>query len=486
MKSFLPPEEFNRYGRSKKSHAKTLSRKGRAKTCKKLNVNGFDHLKVFLCDIFAPLRLCVRFCFLLLCVSTLSFVSCQKSAPSNKIRFVSLAWQEQAIQTNKAIVAEWNQNHPDMPVEYVQNNWSAIHDFLVTSFETGDVPDVFQYESTMIGDFGARGNLADLAPMISDDMEKDIVDGAWASVRGQHDEIFGVPFVLESLAVLYNKDLFDKAGITPPTTNQPWTWDDVRAAARKLTIDTNNDGVIDQYGVAIGLRSSANIILNLTLAFGGGYFHKENDRDIVRVGEPEKRLLATLMTMMYEDKTMSLAGVGQSGPSLLGGFYNGNYAIILGIGVWARQQVAENAPENFRWDVLPAIKAVTQQQGFNAQTLSIPRASQKQKEAMAFIEFFVNTENLTRLALADAMLPARTSCIVSPEFQTEENGWSTAITLLDHLTVGPWLNTPGFAEWKTRVANPIFQELFSNRLTIDEAAQRIEEESQRVLQRYQR
>jgi len=486
MKSSLVSKVFNRYGKSKKSHAKSQRRKDIAKKSpqkiKTIMVWPLEDL----CVPFATLRLCVRFCLFLLSVSAWSFVSCQKSAPSNKIRFVSLAWQEPAIQANKAIVAEWNQQHPDMPVEYVQNNWSAIHDFLVTSFETGDVPDVFQYESTMIGDFAARGNLADLTPLLSKELKEDIVEGAWASVRGPNGEISGVPFVLESLAILYNKYLFLKAGITPPTADHPWTWDDVRTAARKLTLDNNNDGVIDQYGAAIGLRNSANIILNLTLAFGGGYFQKENDRYVVRVGEPEKKLLATLMAMMYEDKTMSLAGIGQSGPSLLGGFYNGNYAIVLGIGVWARQQIRENAPENFRWGVLPAIKAVTQQQGFNAQTLSIPRASQKKKEAMAFIEFFTSTENLTKLAVADAMLPARKSCIKSAAFQSEENGWSVAITLYDHLTAGPWLNVPGFAEWKTRVANPVFQELFSNRLTIDEAAQRIEEESNRVMQRYQR
>lgn len=486
MKKLLTSKEFNRNRKSKKFHAKSLRPKEVAKKifpkAETTKAWSFEEL----CESFATLRLCARLCFWLFCASTVSFVvACQKPAPSNTLRFVSLAWQEPAIQASKAIVAEWNQKHPEMPVEYVQNNWSAIHDYLVTSFETGDVPDVFQYESTMISDFAARGNLADLAPLLSKEIKDDIVEGAWASVRGHNGGISGVPFVLESLTVLYNKDLFLKAGITPPAPDHPWTWGDVRAAARKLTIDTDKDGQIDQYGAAIGLRNSANIILNLTLGFGGGYFQKEKERHVVRVGEPEKKLLATLLAMMYEDKTMSPAGIGQSGPSLLGGFYNGNYAIVLGIGVWARQQILENAPKDFRWGVLPAIKGVTQQQGFNAQTLSIPRASKKQREAMAFIEFFVNTENLTRLAIADAMLPSRKSCIQSAAFQSEENGWNVAITLVDHLTIGPWLQAPGFAEWKTRIANPIFQELFSNRLTVDEAAQRMEEESNRVLQRYQ-
>ena len=54
------------------------------------------------------------------------------------------------------------------------------------------------------------------------------------------------------------------------------------------------------------------------------------------------------------------------------------------------------------------------------------------------------------------------------------------------LATGPWLGAPGYTEWKSRVANPILQELFANRLTVEEAAQRIEVESNIVLSRYQR
>jgi hypothetical protein len=44
---------------------------------------------------------------------------------------------------------------------------------------------------------------------------------------------------------------------------------------------------------------------------------------------------------------------------------------------------------------------------------------------------------------------------------------------------------PGYIEWKSRVANPIFQELFAHRLSLEAAALRIEKESNSVLARYQ-
>ncbi len=36
------------------------------------------------------------------------------------LRFVSLAWQEATIATNKSIVSEWNKAHSDLKVEYIQ------------------------------------------------------------------------------------------------------------------------------------------------------------------------------------------------------------------------------------------------------------------------------------------------------------------------------------------------------------------------------
>ena len=82
----------------------------------------------------------------------------QEGGPSGHgLRFVSLAWQEETLAENRAIVAEWNAAHPGKPVEYVQATWNSVHDYLITSFETGDVPDVFHYESSVIVDFAPGG-----------------------------------------------------------------------------------------------------------------------------------------------------------------------------------------------------------------------------------------------------------------------------------------------------------------------------------------
>lgn len=414
--------------------------------------------------------------------------SCKNSSPekaSPKLRFVSLAWQEQALQANYDLVAEWNAAYPDMPVEYVQGTWGSIHDYLITAFETGDIPDVFHYESSIIVDFAIREYLADLAPMISAEMKEDILEVAWASVTRSNHEITGVPFLMESLIVLYNREAFAAAGIAPPVFEQPWTWDDLRRAARQLTRDTNGDGITDQWGAAFGLRNSANIVMNLSISFGGSFFRKQDGKYRVQVGSAEKKLLQEIHDMLYEDQSAALASIGQSGAGMIPGFFSGKYAMLIGIGAWARQQLVENAPADFHWAVLPPLKAETQNTGISTQTLSIPKKSRHQAEAMRFIEFMLNTKNMTRLAQSDWMIPTRQSCLRLPQFQTANDGWDIVTRSAQYLTVGPWLGAPGYVEWKSRVANPVLQEFFAGRLSLAETSKRIERESNLVLSRYQ-
>ncbi|NQV16089.1 sugar ABC transporter substrate-binding protein [bacterium] len=402
------------------------------------------------------------------------------------LRFLSLAWQIEAVEVVQEITAQWNRLHPEQQVELIQGTWNAVHDFLITGFETGDIPDIFHYESAIIVDFALRDYLADLSPYISKEMRDDILDVNWASVTRSSGEVVGIPFLTASSIVLYNPVLFAEAGVLAPTMEKPWTWDDVHAAAKKLTIDRDGDGVTDQWGAGLGLRNCANILMNLSISFGGSFFYFDDQGNIeVRVAEPEKKLLGTLAKMLFVDKTMSPSGVGKSGTEMIPGFLAGNYAMVVSSGAWVRQQLVENAEEGFQWAVMPPIKAVTQAMGINTQTMSIPKSCTRKAVAMEFIQFLLSAENTTRLAISDWVLPTRKSSIADPRLQDVASGWNVVSKNTRFLSVGPWVGLPGYVEWKSRVANPILQEFFSGRINIEETAVRIEKESTSVLARYQ-
>lgn len=415
--------------------------------------------------------------------AALLFGSAAAQAPV-QLRFVSLAWQEQAIESVIAVVDAWNAQNPDIQVEYQQVDWGSIHDFLITSFETRSVPDVFHYESRAIIDFGGRGYLTELSGVLSEDMLSDVVPGAWESVTDADGNIWGVPFLWESLIVLYNADLFAESGVTPPTIDEPWSWDDMRSAAATLTQDTDGDGRPEVYGAAFGLRAPVNRILNLSVGFGGDFFYRDADGNWeVRVGEAEQQVLRIISEMMFEEGTAFPDSAGLSGPELFPGFFEGRYAMLPGIGVWARQQIVQNAPEGFNWGVLPPLVANTQEQGSATQTLSIPAASPHQEEAAAFIEFLLNTQNMATLAQGDWLFPTRASSFELPEFQTSEAGWDVATESARHLRLAAFQLVPNYTEVRNRVMTPVLQELFSGRITVEQAAAEIEREGTRTINR---
>ena len=77
------------------------------------------------------------------------------------------------------------------------------------------------------------------------------------------DKYYAVPKDIDTIALWYNKTLFDEAGLDYPTAD--WTWDDVTEAAKKLTKD---DG--SQYG--LGMRNDNNQAGYYNLIYdNGGY-----------------------------------------------------------------------------------------------------------------------------------------------------------------------------------------------------------------------
>ena len=401
-----------------------------------------------------------------------------------KLRFVSLAWQTQAIAAVKQAVAGCNAQNKGVQVEYQQVSWDSVQDYLTTSFEAKNVPDVFHYESTPVMEFAARGYLTDLSKMLPAEMKSDIAPGAWATVTADNGAIYGVPFLWESLITLYNKDLFKQANIRIPTTSRPWTWAEFQKASKTLTRDKNGDGVIDQYGSAFGLRSPTNRILNLSLGFDGDYFYKSGNKYVVKVGDKERALLKILLDMHYTDKSASPDGLTAQSPELFTGFFSGKYAMLPGIGVWARQTIAESGPKGFNWGVLPPIKGVSQAQGSATQTLSIPAASAHKKEAAQFISCFVNRVNDGKLAAGDWLFPTRQSSLRGSPFQNDANGWKVASESAKYLTMAPFQEVNGFTEVKNKVLTPVLQQLLANRISLDDAARQIEEQGNAILARY--
>ncbi|MEU8246733.1 sugar ABC transporter substrate-binding protein [Nonomuraea sp. NPDC048916] len=399
-----------------------------------------------------------------------------------KLDFLSLAWQKESVEANKQLVEEWNKANPNIQVTYVQGSWDNVNDQLVTSFEGGDPPDVIHDDSPALSGFAAKGYLLDLKDKVPAELKSDIPQPAWDTVTFDDGKggqgVYGVPFLQESQVIIANKKLLDAAKVRIPTSDDPWTWDEFADISKKLTKG-------DTHGVAWPMKSPVNKTLNLALNFGGTFFQTTGGKTTVKVGAEEKEVLQRIHDQLYKDKSADTSALGMGTADPLPGFFAGKYA-MLPVGVYLRQQVAEQAPDGFAWVTLPPLKGTTSEQGAVSQTLSVAAESKHPDEAVKFISFFLNGPNQAKLAKGDWLLPTSVKAASDPVITTEENGWDVATASGKNLVVAPFLKVNGFDEWKSKVATPVLQEFYANKITIDEAAKRLVDDGNKVLERYQR
>jgi multiple sugar transport system substrate-binding protein len=146
--------------------------------------------------------------------------------------------------------------HPDLVVQ--QQSAGAGHmayrERILTSIAAGHPPDVFLLDHTDVPAFADHGAVIDLAPYLARlGIDPTRYDSTVLGIFRRGSALYALPKGFTPIVLVYNKDLFDRAGLTYPTSD--WTWDEFRRVARVLTRDTDGDGRVDQWGTAFDARA---------------------------------------------------------------------------------------------------------------------------------------------------------------------------------------------------------------------------------------
>lgn len=125
--------------------------------------------------------------------------------------------------------------------------WDQYWTMLEAGATGGSLPDVFWMHSNEIARYAQYEMLLDLTDRIksSDKLEMDKFPQDIVNIYNwEETKQYAVPKDIDTIALWYNKTMFDEAGIPYPDEN--WTWETFAEAAKKLT---KADG--SQYGFAI-------------------------------------------------------------------------------------------------------------------------------------------------------------------------------------------------------------------------------------------
>ena len=141
---------------------------------------------------------------------------------------------------------EFMKKCPNVKVEFIGIPSNNLPEKLTTLAIGGNLPDMYMHFTSFTGKALQMRIFEDLIPLLG----QDYVDGFDPLFLGeaiQGGKLLWAPWVAIPMAVAYRKDLMEAAGIKTP----PKTWDEFLDVAKKLTVDTDKDGKVDQYGWAM-------------------------------------------------------------------------------------------------------------------------------------------------------------------------------------------------------------------------------------------
>jgi multiple sugar transport system substrate-binding protein len=199
-------------------------------------------------------------------------------------------------------VKAWNTQNPNVQIKplYV-NNDNALQK-LTVALQGGEPPDItYQYGSSLPQVAAAQGLVDLTAWSKSPEADwNDFIPGQRAAGTYQG-KVLGVPALIDNLAIVYNKSLFDAAGLKYPTAQ--WTWSDFRTAAKALT-----DPAKKQFGWSYPMDATEDTVWHyvpLLWQNGGSILTPDNKK--AAFNSPQGlTALETLTGMAVQDKSVFL------------------------------------------------------------------------------------------------------------------------------------------------------------------------------------
>jgi multiple sugar transport system substrate-binding protein len=368
------------------------------------------------------------------------------------------------------LAAEYHTAHPNVTIK-VSPGAPTTDDLLTklsAGFTAGNYPDISYAFGNWAGDLGASGKTQDLTSFVNDPSFRwgDMPAAAQQVATASNGKVIGVPALVDNLALIYNKKLFDKAGVAYPTDQ--WSWDDFRAAARKLTDKSTNT-----YGTAYSVSGSEDTTWHLwPLLWQHGGKILDGTKPAFN-SDAGVAALETLRQIAVDDKSMYLDQTDEKYAPL---FNSGHVGMMLS-GPWSLLEI-KDAKLDYGVVDLP---------GFNGdhQTVSGPdlwvlfdhNDANKAGASRDFVKWLTSAEIDPKWNLAVGNLPLRSTEKDSPEFAAYIKDYPGGQKFFDNLAnakqARPTL--PGYEELSRNVGDAIAKVLqgqASAKDALDEAAKK--------------
>lgn len=313
---------------------------------------------------------------------SISLAACASTETKDEVVEIEFfEYKQEAIGVFEELAAQFMEQNPNIKITVSSPPEAGT--VIKTRVSAGDIPDIISVGADQTyKDLAEAGVYVDL----SNDPALSLVHEAYVQTIkdvSQLEQVYGIPYLANANAIIYNKTIFEENGISIPQT-----WEELLAVAEKL----KSAGVTPFYFTfkdAWTTLPAWNVIAANTA--GNQYFidyqaGKETSPEGYREGV---ELFKQLLAYGHDDN------MGKTYPDGNTAFANGESAMYLQ-GIWAISEILKANPD-INVGIFPyPVGDKTVISGVDL-LFSIADASEHKDEAMLFVNFLLQKENATKV-----------------------------------------------------------------------------------------
>ena len=259
-------------------------------------------------------------------------------------------WDNYQLNGLRQIADEWTAQS-GIPVNIQVVDWDNYWTLLEAGASGGQMPDVFWMHSNTAQMYMEAGKLLDLTDYIAN---SDVVDLAnyydgiteLYTLDGRN---YAVPKDHDTIALLYNKALFDAAGVDYPTDD--WTWNDYYEAGKAIT----EAGAGAYYGAAMDTSNNQDGWYNIIYDYGGCVITE--DKKASGYDDPNTKAAMEFVGQLCTDVFAPQTMVSENGTDTM---FNSGLAAMITQGSWMintfyqdDDAFNEDGSQNYAWAMMP-------------------------------------------------------------------------------------------------------------------------------------
>ncbi|TKD71092.1 ABC transporter substrate-binding protein [Pseudalkalibacillus hwajinpoensis] len=320
----------------------------------------------------------------------------------------------------QSLIDQFNEENEEgytAKIEFIPRSGSGggYEDKINAALTTDTLPDVLTLDGPNTAAYAEAGMIAPIGDYISnkDDLLPSIIQ------QGTYnDELYAVGYSESGVGIFYNKQMLEDAGVdlaTLPTVEEPWDWNEFMDLNETLVKE------YDQPAIDMGLKDQSEWLMYAFTPFlwsqGGSIVSEDGTKATGFFNDENSVKTMSFIQEMVEKGYTTKTPVEK-------GFQTGKYPMMM-TGSWTIAEMKSSYPDvNYGvmpYPTSPDTNELVSPSGSWQYAMSA--TTDKEEAAAALIDFLTQTEALTKISLANSVLPAATSVIeeirgeVSPQMQ---------------------------------------------------------------------